>query len=208
MRVSGPAFCIGMIVAAYWLRVLRLVFKARRQTGRAANFLPPETLGKILRIIWYPTVLLWIFVPLFVALTRHPPAGFRFIFYSQILSWVAVLVALAALAATIVCWRRMGTSWRMGIDPDERTQLIVSGPYAYIRHPIYALSSILMIASMLAVPVALMIAVGAVHLIFLQWEARREERYLLATQREIYGEYFRNVGRFVPRSFAPYRAAS
>jgi protein-S-isoprenylcysteine O-methyltransferase Ste14 len=206
MSLNWAALCIGLIVGAYWARVLKLVLKARRLTGRAANFLPPEPLGRVLRIVWYPTVLTWIVYPILVGIMpdrmRMPPL--RPLFDVPIVAACAVAVALAALGGSLVCWKRMGKSWRMGIDPSEKTQLVVSGPYAYVRHPIYALSSLLMTASVVAVPTPLMFIVGAVHLFFLQWEARREERHLLASHGDQYRQYLRHVGRFVPRSFSPY----
>ncbi len=205
MIVNPPALCIGLIVAAYWARVLRLVYKTRKLTGKAANFLPPELLGRALRIVWYPTVVAWIIVPLAVAFAPSPPALLAPLFHRPAIAWLAVLVAFAAWGATLVCWKRMGKSWRMGIDPGEKTQLVVSGPYAYVRHPIYALSSVLMLASVVAVPVPLMIAVATIHLLFLQWEARREEGYLLATHGEEYARYYRGVGRFMPRTCFAYR---
>lgn len=42
--LDWPALCVGLIVAFYWARVIKLVLKTRRLTGRAANFFPPETL--------------------------------------------------------------------------------------------------------------------------------------------------------------------
>src|SRR4051812_26217100 len=130
MQVYWPALLVGLIVGVYWARVLRMVFKFRRTTGRAANFVPPEPLGRFLRLIWYPTVVLWIGYPLFTAFVRADLPVTRFLHRSSLVAWLGVLVAVAALAATLVCWRRMGTSWRMGIDPGERTQLVVTGPYA------------------------------------------------------------------------------
>ena len=93
----------------------------------------------------------------------------------------------------------------MGIDPAERTGLVVTGPFAFVRHPIYALSSLLMLASAAAVPHAAMLVVGAIHLAFLQWEARREERHMVRSHGEVYERYMANVGRFVPRSLGAYR---
>lgn len=199
------ALSIGLIVGFYWARVVKLVYKTRRLTGKAANFLPPEPLGRALRIIWYPTVVLWILHPLTLGLHPNQPGILRPVFYQPIVSTLAVLVALAALAATMVCWKKMGKSWRMGIDPGEKTQLIVTGAYSYVRHPIYALSSVLMIASAVAVPSPLMFILAAIHLLFLQWEARREEKYLLNAHGEEYGRYLRGVGRFMPRSLSPFQ---
>src|SRR6476620_10287488 len=103
---------------------------------------------------------------------------------------------------TLVCWKRMGRSWRMGIDPNEKTQLVVAGPYAYVRHPIYALQSLLLLASFVAVPNALMLVVMLLGMILLQWEARREENYLLRVHGAQYEDYLRRVGRFIPKSLA------
>ena len=98
----------------------------------------------------------------------------------------------------------MGTSWRMGIDPNDKTQLIFSGPYAFVRHPIYGLSSLIMIATLAAVPSPLMILAGVVHLALLQWEARREEHYLIQLHGDEYRNYRQRTGRFFPRSFRAY----
>jgi protein-S-isoprenylcysteine O-methyltransferase Ste14 len=57
---------------------------------------------------------------------------------------------------------------------------------------------------MLAVPNALMIATGVIHLLLLQWEARREERHLVRQHGEEYIQYSRCTGRFFPRSFKGY----
>ena len=151
-EIDWPALCAGGIVGAYWARVLRLVVKARRATGRTANLVPPEPLGRLLRIVWYPTVVAWIAIPFYVAFFgAKAPAALRRFYYEPFSQWVGAAVAFAALGATLVCWKRMGTSWRMGIDPGEKTRLIVAGPYAYVRHPIYALSSLLMLATVLVV---------------------------------------------------------
>lgn len=198
-----PGLLVGLIVGFYWARVLKLVLKARRTTGRSANFLPPEPLGRALRVIWYPTVAAWIALPL--ATSISPTLARQLLYRTPWATWPAVAVALLALVLTMACWRRMGRSWRMGIDPAERTGLVVTGPFAFVRHPIYALSSLLMLASVAAVPHPAMLVVGAIHLLFLQWEARREERHMVRSHGEVYERYMANVGRFVPRSVLAYR---
>jgi protein-S-isoprenylcysteine O-methyltransferase Ste14 len=198
----GPPFCIGIIVGIYWARVLRLVRKTRKVTGHGANLLPPELIGRALRILWYPTVLLWIVVPFVVAFAHPGTWMLRALWYLPALRWLAVIVAVTALAATMICWKRMGKSWRMGIDPNEKTQLIVTGPYAYVRHPIYALQSLLLIASFVAVPSVLMFMVMLIGMILLQWEARREEKYLVRVHGAQYEDYLGRSGRFIPKLLA------
>ncbi len=204
-QFNWPALCVGAIVAAYWWRVLRMAYKMRRKTGRAANFVPAEPLGKILRVIWQPIVLIWIAQPLAMGFGARSPG-----FLSHrctgvlILRWIAVAVAAVAFVLTRICWKKMGKSWRMGIDPNERTTLVVTGPYAYVRNPIYALSNVLMVATAVVVPAPLMLAAAAVHLLLLQWEVRREERHLSQIHGAEYDRYRAAVGRFFPRSFQGY----
>ncbi len=206
MMLNWPALVFGIVLTTYWGRVLRLVYKIRRQTGRDANFRPPEQTGRWLRIIWYPAVATWVGYPYVAAFARHEglPMLFRPLALPAAVGWAAAAVGVLALWGTLICWKKMGKSWRMGINPDEKTQLIVSGPYAYVRHPIYALSSLLMLATMAAIPSPLMLVVGIIHLALLQWEARREERHLVVHHGPAYEEYCRRVGRFMPRSLQPY----
>ena len=120
------------------------------------------------------------------------------------LAWAALGIAIIAFVVTWICWRNMGKSWRMGIDPNEKTQLILSGPYSYVRHPIYGLSQVLVLMTVLIFPSPLMIVVAMIHVLFMQWEVRREDVYLVSAHGEAYARYQENVRRFLPR-LKPYR---
>jgi protein-S-isoprenylcysteine O-methyltransferase Ste14 len=199
---SWPAVLIGLIILFYWVRVMQMVARTRRQVGRAANLIPPERLGRVLRLIWSPVVLLWIFVPLLTPFFKNPPAllrPYQPVYENPFIGWTAFAIAAAAFYMTWICWRKMGKSWRMGIDPNERTQLVFTGPYAYVKHPIYALSSLLMLTSIAAVCSPLMVMVGMLHVVLIHWEARREEKFLTVLHGPAYSDYAAKVGRFFPR---------
>lgn len=203
---SVPALLIGLMLLTYWLRVMQLVRKTKKVAGHHANLIPEEKLGRLLRIIWFPVVILWIVLPLLAAfgiLSSFAP--FTPLFYSQPLQWIAVAIASVAYGLTWVCWARMGKSWRMGIDPNDKTELVFTGPYSYVRHPIYGLSQMLMVMSVLIVPSPIMVVLAAFHLMLMQWEVRREEVYLCALHGTGYQKYQQHVGRFFPRSLRAYR---
>jgi protein-S-isoprenylcysteine O-methyltransferase Ste14 len=207
---SLPAFLVGVILLTYWLRVLQMVAKTKKDVGRAANFIPPERLGRLIRIIWIPVVTLWVLLPLVTSFWMDPPAVLRpiaAISSNPFLIWPALAVAIAAFALTWVCWQKMGKSWRMGIDPNERTQLVFTGPYAYVRHPIYGLSSLLMLMTMIVCASPLMLVIGVLHIIFMQWEVRREDKVLVAIHGSAYADYSARVGRFIPKFHHRARAA-
>ena len=187
---------------------MMMVRKAKKTAGHDANFIPPERLGRILRMIWIPTVALWVFIPIIVAFVAFDFVLLRPLFYNTIVAWLAVLVAIGAFAITWICWQNMGKSWRMGINPGEKTELVFSGPFAYVRNPIYGLSQLLMICAIVVAPLPLMFVIGAIHVAFMQWEVRREEKNLLAIHGDAYQRYLANVGRFIPKSLRAYRTTS
>jgi protein-S-isoprenylcysteine O-methyltransferase Ste14 len=203
-----PSLIIGLLMLAYWGRVARMAYKMRRKTGRGANFIPTESIGRTLRILWQPVVWAWIGLPLAAAFKTPSHAPDMPLFQSQMVQWIGVVIAVFAFVATVSCWKRMGKSWRMGIDPNEKTALIFTGPYAYVRHPIYALSSVLMVATVMVLPTPLMIGVAIIHLLLLQWEARREEINLSRIHGRQYDQYRAQTGRFIPASARAYSATT
>jgi protein-S-isoprenylcysteine O-methyltransferase Ste14 len=221
LKTDGPALnvfrlylacvlIVGLVAGYYWTRVLKLVVKTRRKTGQSAQLVPVEPLGRALRIIWYPAVAAWVLVPLTTAALSFAGAGLprvmQPLFVRLPLALAGTLVALLGMWATLICWRKMGKSWRMGINPGEKTELVVSGPWAYVAHPIYALSSLIMWGTLATLPSPLMLVAGFFHLFFLQWEARREEQNLINVHGETYANYLRHVGRFLPRSAKPFQS--
>jgi protein-S-isoprenylcysteine O-methyltransferase Ste14 len=112
---------------------------------------------------------------------------------------VGTLLAVAGIGATFYAQVAMGASWRIGVDPAERTQLVTSGPFALVRNPIYAamlptaLGLALLVPSWVALAGLLGLAVG------LELQVRVvEEPHLLEAHGETYASYAARVGRFVP----------
>lgn len=183
----------------YWGRVLRMAQKSRRVCGHSANFIPGEIVGKLTRIVWIPVTALWIVLPFVTALGHMRQWWLQPLFSIAALNWMAVALALVALGGSWVCWKIMGRAWRMGIDPSDNTPLVTTGLYSLVRHPIYALSSQLILCTAVACASPLMLLVAALHLLLLVFEARREEAHLLRLHGPAYEEYRRHTGRFLPR---------
>ncbi len=205
---NTPLILIGVVMAAYWYRVLRMARKQRQRSGRAANLIPTEPLGRALRVLWAPAIVVWIAHPLAAPFWASPTPPLVPLFDAGWARWLCFGIVLAGFLVTRQCWRRMGKSWRMGIDPSEKTQLVFEGLFAYVRHPIYSLSAGMMVATMAALPSPLMLAAGVIHISLLVWESAREERNLVAIHGEAYQAYRREVGRIVPRRLRAYTPAA
>jgi protein-S-isoprenylcysteine O-methyltransferase Ste14 len=110
-----------------------------------------------------------------------------------------VVLAITGTVATLLAQFAMGASWRIGVDPQERTVLVTSGPFALVRNPIFAamlptaLGLVLMVPSVIAI-------VGLVALIAsLELQVRIvEEPYLRTVHGQRYADYAGRVGRFLP----------
>ena len=93
----------------------------------------------------------------------------------------------------------MGTSWRIGVDHEERTDLVTSGPFALVRNPIFAAMIPTGLGLVLMVPSWVAIAGFAGLVLALEIQVRVvEEPYLLQAHGERYAAYASRVGRFVP----------
>lgn len=112
--------------------------------------------------------------------------------------WAGVVLAVGGVASTLNAQVAMGRSWRIGVDADERTDLVTGGPFRIVRNPIFA--AMIPTASGLALMVPNAVALsGLVALLAaLELQVRVvEEPYLVRTHGSAY-LYAARVGRFVP----------
>ena len=110
-------------------------------------------------------------------------------------------LALSLLGLTALLWSQssMGDSLRIGVDPSERTALVTTGPFRWVRNPIYSAMLVYLAGVALLVPNAAgLIAFGVVALGLDLHVRLVEEPYLAATHGSSYASYAARVGRFVP----------
>jgi len=112
---------------------------------------------------------------------------------------VGLVVALLGFAATLAAQTGMGASWRIGVDPGERTELVTTGVFAHVRNPIFTAMVTAQFGVVLMVPtwVAVLGLVALVVAVQLQVRAV-EEPYLRAVHGATYDAYAAASGRFVP----------
>jgi protein-S-isoprenylcysteine O-methyltransferase Ste14 len=112
---------------------------------------------------------------------------------------VGLALTLIGLAGTLYAQGAMGTSWRIGVDEKDRTELVTSGPFAHVRNPIFAAMIPTSLGLVLLVP-NLVAVIGFVAL-FLALELQTrvvEEPYLRRVHGAAYADYASRAGRFLP----------
>jgi protein-S-isoprenylcysteine O-methyltransferase Ste14 len=116
--------------------------------------------------------------------------------------WIAQLgAALTALGIAFAIWARnhIGRNWSGRVTIKRDHELIRTGPYAHIRHPIYtglllaALGTGIALGEYRAFPVVLVIAVGFAY------KAKSEEKLLAEHFGPAFEEHKRHTGFFLPR---------
>jgi protein-S-isoprenylcysteine O-methyltransferase Ste14 len=200
-----PLLLMAATVSAYWLTVaVQVIFKSVRH-GRSSGLLPRHAYEWRLWALIVPTVLAWIAFPVLAISGRLAwlslPAWAQDEAWFYSLRWAAVLLAVVCYVMSLYCWLLLGRQWSMAIVPGQTSELVTSGLYRYVRHPIYGLSMGLMMASAAVLPVTPMVLVACLHLIALNLKARYEERYLGANFGPAYQQYCTQVRRFWPRWF-------
>jgi protein-S-isoprenylcysteine O-methyltransferase Ste14 len=198
-----PGVLLVATIWAYWIGVGVMIVRVHHATHRLGGLVPEQWVERAMWLVWVPLVAAWLTLPyLALARTHAPlaiPAFARLVPAYAALRWVGAIAALVCLLLTSLCWSRMGTGWRMDTSKSGRETLITDGMFRHVRHPIYALSMLLMGCSMIVVPTAPMLVIGIGHFILNQIKARNEERHLLAVHGDAYRSYLARTGRFLPR---------
>jgi protein-S-isoprenylcysteine O-methyltransferase Ste14 len=125
--------------------------------------------------------------------------GARFVPASDDAAWIGV--ALTALGVGMAFWARwhLGANWSGVVTLKEGHELIRSGPYRNIRHPIYTGILLALLGTAVAVgEVRALLAVAIAWLSFYT-KARREESFLTQEFGDRFAEHRRHTGMFLPR---------
>lgn len=111
--------------------------------------------------------------------------------------WTGVALCLAGFAFAFWARAHLGRNWGMPMSLRQGHELVTSGPYAYVRHPIYSGIMLAMIGSALAVGV-LWLALFVLYFAYFLFSARTEEKMMLAQFPDTYPQYRRRTKMLIP----------
>ena len=110
-----------------------------------------------------------------------------------------IVVTLLGLLLTWLARIHLGRLWSSAITRKERHRLVDTGPYAFVRHPIYT-GIITALVATAAIEATLAALVGATLICSGLWlKARAEERFLMVELGpDDYKSYCRRVQMLIP----------
>jgi protein-S-isoprenylcysteine O-methyltransferase Ste14 len=117
-----------------------------------------------------------------------------------VLALLAVTLAFGSAMLGLLAVRELGKQWSLTARVLESHELVQSGPFAQVRHPIYSALLGLLFATGIALSTAWLTGLGAaIYLVGTYSRAIREERLLRAHFGAAYDDYARRVPRLFPR---------
>jgi protein-S-isoprenylcysteine O-methyltransferase Ste14 len=105
----------------------------------------------------------------------------------------SALILIGSVTSALVV-TRLGQSF--SIMPEAR-RLVVSGPYRFVRHPLYVAEELMMLGILIQYPLVWTIALVICHGLLQLERMRLEERILTSTFPE-YAEYAARTARLIP----------
>ena len=186
MMVRLVAGC-WLVLGAVWViaagRAKKTLRAAPRWSGPAARF------GLV--------VLVWILIG--VGVSTQPLAPVRRVLLMRVPGLEVVGALLCVCGVAFAIWARVhiGRNWGMPMSLRQGHELVTTGPYAYVRHPIYSGILLTMLGTALAVGAGWLLGLLLFGAYFL-WSARAEERDMAERFPATYPAYRQRTRRLIP----------
>ena len=110
---------------------------------------------------------------------------------------VGLTICFAGFAFAVWARRNLGRNWGMPMSFKQGHELVTTGPYRYVRHPIYTGMMLALLGSALIAGRTWFIVFAAM-VIYCVYSARTEERLMLENFPEAYTEYKKCTKAFIP----------
>jgi protein-S-isoprenylcysteine O-methyltransferase Ste14 len=134
---------------------------------------------------------------------RHRQHLFQQVILPHSLALNVIGLTLAVLGLALAIWARvvLGRNWSGTVTLKEQHELIVRGPYAYARHPIYTAMSMMFLGTALAMGTLGGLVAFPILFVSFWIKYRQEEAVMIAHFGEHYLAYRKRVCAIIPFVF-------
>ena len=117
--------------------------------------------------------------------------------HSPVLAAVGAVVFLSGLGLALWARVHLGRNWGMPMTERAEPELVTSGPYRFVRHPIYSGILLGMLGTAMATDLYFLVAFG-IALAYFSYSATVEERLLSASFPDAYPRYRAHTKMLIP----------
>ena len=178
-----PAMWLSFV--AYWWAISKNVKETERRESGPSRLARLVLIACAVALLWLPSI-----PPPWLDKRLLPPGAWCF--------WIGAVITAGGLLFAVWARRHLGKNWSQAVTLKEGHELITSGPYALVRHPIYTGFLLGFVGS--AVARGEWRGLLAVALVFgaLWHKLKLEEKWMRAQFGESYEAYSRRVAALVP----------
>jgi protein-S-isoprenylcysteine O-methyltransferase Ste14 len=140
------------------------------------------------------------FIAFLVAYILNPPwLGMLSLPFPNWLRWMGVV--LGVLSLVLYAWSRatLGKEWSSYLQMREKHHLVTTGPYGWIRHPIYLAMIGFLTGITLVTANIFLVAFLVISIVDLALRIPKEERMMIDEFGGEYEAYMQRTGRLLPR---------
>ena len=113
-------------------------------------------------------------------------------------NFIGFALGLCGLVLCRLAQQQMGSSWRVGIDRQEKTELVTDGIFQKIRNPTYSGIFLICAGSFIIFPTISIMVWVIVFGIAIEFQVRIEEEFLTEAHGEQYTRYHQTTKRYIP----------
>jgi protein-S-isoprenylcysteine O-methyltransferase Ste14 len=135
---------------------------------------------------------------LFRRISAIPWLGSRFAPARPLTGWVGVALALLGVALAVVSRFFLGRNWSSRVTVKREHELVRSGPYSIVRHPIYAGILLALLGTAIAVGEVRGLIAVALAVLGLRLKSLKEEEFMEEEFGGEYRDYKRRVKALIP----------
>ncbi len=187
--LATPREAIRWAWIIFWIYWLAAAF-GRKKTKRSESGL--DRLSYTLPLLAAFALLAW-------PAAHRGWLGYPFVPISAATEWFGAAVTVAGLLLAVWARRNLGGNWSAMVTLKEGHELIRSGPYRRIRHPIY--TGILLAFFGTAIGIGRVAGLLALAIVWLSFwvKARREESFLAQEFGAQFAAHRERTGMFLPK---------
>lgn len=182
-------FILGAAISGYFRR------KADREGGKVSLADEGAIITIALRVfglVLWASVFAWMINPAWMSWSRLDLPDWA--------RWLGVAMGLGADALSYWVFSHLANNVSPTVVAREQAQLVTSGPYRWVRHPLYTMGTIAYLGFALVAENWWIAVLSVLVFAVLAVRTPKEEARLIAKFGDQYREYMKTTGRYLPKA--------
>ncbi len=114
-----------------------------------------------------------------------------------VMGWIGAVLSVLGVGLAVWARAHLGRNWGMPMSRKEYPELVTSGPYAFVRHPIYGGILLAILGSTIGLSIVWLVPL-ILGTAYIGYAARQEEKLMTAEFPDQYPAYMRRTKMLLP----------